>query len=74
MAPYPAPSPQAVLEGHARALVAVEALGDGRVVSASNDNTIRLWRLSDNTCERVIAGQHGGVYALAVAALNPKLK
>lgn len=34
---------QAVLEGHARALVAVEALGDGRVVSASNDNTIRLW-------------------------------
>jgi hypothetical protein len=34
-----------LLEGHTDTVVSVCALADGRVVSASRDKTLRVWRI-----------------------------
>ena len=31
------------------------------VVSGSGDNTLRVWRLSDGTCQRVMKGHTGAL-------------
>jgi WD40 repeat protein len=41
-------------------------LGDGRLASGSDDNTIRLWDPDSGACERVFKGHQGSVNALAV--------
>ena len=54
------------LEGHSAAVTALAMLGDGRLASGSDDNSIRLWDPATGTCERVFEGHQGWVRALAV--------
>ena len=46
----------------------VTALGDGRLASASYDNTVRVWDASSGVCLRVLEGHTGRV--LNVTALG----
>ena len=41
-------------------------LGDGRLASGSDDNTIRLWDPASGACERVFEGHLAWVRALAL--------
>jgi WD40 repeat protein len=45
---------------------ALAVLGDGRLASGSDDNTIRLWDPASGACERVFEGHQSWVRALAV--------
>ena len=45
-----------VLVGHKAGVTHVAALPDGRALSASNDNTLRLWDLALGECLRVLEG------------------
>ena len=54
------------LEGHSAAVTALAVLGDGRLASGSDDNSIRLWDSASGVCERVFEGHQGWVNALAV--------
>ena len=59
------------LEGHAAALNALAAHPDpdaDRFASASDDDTVRLWRWSAGGCLRVLLGHSSNVMALAASA------
>ena len=45
-----------------QAVLSVCSLPDNRLVSGSNDNTVRVWDLSTGECVRVLEG-HSGVRA-----------
>ena len=53
-----------VLKGHTGEVNAVASLGDGRVVSGSEDKTVRIWGVNGE-CERILKGHTGNVYAVA---------
>jgi WD domain, G-beta repeat/WD40-like Beta Propeller Repeat len=54
------------LSGHALAVNAVDWSPDGRrIVSASNDNALRIWDASTGRTERVLTGHTGSVNAVA---------
>ena len=40
-------------------------MGGGRVVSGSRDETLRVWRVADGVCERVLEGHTDRVMAVA---------
>ena len=52
------------LQGHTQAVYAVAAAPDGRVITASNDSTVKVWR--DGQCERTIQAHHTELRAVAV--------
>jgi WD40 repeat protein len=45
---------------------AVVVTGDGRVVSASGDGTLRVWDLDSGACTATLRGHTGEVLAVAV--------
>jgi len=55
-----------VLRGHEDAVLSVSFSPDGRLLaSGSNDNTIRLWRVSDGECIAILRGHEGSVYSVS---------
>jgi WD40 repeat protein len=52
-----------VLKGHTSWVGSVCALNNGRVVSASGDKTLRVWKATGE-CERVLRGHTDGVYCV----------
>jgi WD40 repeat protein len=53
-----------VLEGHTGWVNSVTALGDGRLASASDDNTVRVWDASSGVCLRVLEGHTDWVWSV----------
>lgn len=51
----------AILKGHATRVRSVACFTDVRVVSASDDRTIRVWNLAKQTCVRTLKGHQGPV-------------
>lgn len=61
----------AVLKGHADDTNALAYTPDvGTLVSGSADATVRLWRLSDNTCTAILKGHTSTVCTLAPTTLR----
>src|SRR5271165_4544358 len=54
--------------GHSGGVMHVAALPDGRALSASDDNTLRLWDLASGECLRVLEGHSGPVTHVAALA------
>lgn len=54
------------LEGHTAAVLALAVLPDGRLVSGSKDNTIRLWDLQNGVEAACLKGHTGAVSVLAL--------
>ena len=54
------------LEGHTGQVEAV-AVAEGRVISGSEDRTLRVWDLASGECQRTLEGHTGPVRAVAVA-------
>ena len=52
------------LAGHTEAVQCVAVVPDGRVVTGSDDRTVKVWR--DGTCERTIQAHGDEVSAVAV--------
>ncbi len=55
-----------ILTGHTDRVYAVAVTGDGRALSGSDDQTVRVWDLDSGECSRVLQGHSGLVYAVAV--------
>ena len=56
------------LLGHTASVTAVAALRKTKCVSASNDNTLKVWNIASGYCERTLEGHVDSV--LAVIALG----
>ncbi len=59
-------SPHATLEGHSEAVTALCMLPDGRLASASRDNTIRIWDFAGGAEPLRLQGHSGPVNGLCV--------
>jgi WD40 repeat protein len=46
---------EGILSGHSSCVCYVSLLSDGRLVSTSFDKTIRIWNISNVTCEKVLS-------------------
>ena len=56
------------LEGHTGPVRAVAVSPDGhRIVSGSNDHTIRIWNLDSGCLERILEGHTDEIWAVAVS-------
>jgi WD40 repeat protein len=54
------------LEGHTAAVSCVALLPDGRLVSGSYDNTVRVWDIESGACPLVLRGHEKSVFKLIV--------
>jgi hypothetical protein len=62
----PGPRPLRVLEGHAKEIVSIAVSSDGkRLLSASDDGTVRLWDLEAGKELRRMEGNRGEAWAVA---------
>jgi len=65
----PRPAMLRTLEGHTGAVTAVALSADGTcAVSASNDETLRVWELASGRCVKKLEGHTGSVCAIALSA------
>ena len=55
----------AVLSGHRGLVLALACYGD-RLISASDDRCIRVWRIGAWECERILTGHNGGVVGVCI--------
>lgn len=53
-----------VLHGHTDTVRCLLALPDGRILSGADDSSLRLWSPGAGTCDAVITGHAGAVWAL----------
>lgn len=58
----PLPEPK-VLSGHDDHVVTCLQFGGSRVVSGSDDNTLRVWSVNSGRCLRTLLGHTGGVWS-----------
>ena len=58
---------RAFVEGHEGGVTALQLLGAGRLVSASRDGTLKIWRTASGAAEKTLSAQSGGVSGLAIA-------
>jgi WD40 repeat protein len=61
-------SVQQILEGHQGDVNAVDFLSDGRLISASDDHTLRIWNLEDGRCIQTLSNLHTDRVQAVVAA------
>jgi len=54
------------MEGHKHAVYALCDAGNGRVVSASLDTTLRVWNVATGECEKELVGHVGGVLGVTM--------
>jgi len=54
------------LSGHGSAVTALAVLPDGRVISGSDDKTLKLWDLKSQSCVATLTGHSDSVYALVL--------
>jgi WD40 repeat protein len=52
------------LRGHKKNLYSVTQLQDGRLVTGSKDETIRIWNLKTKTCEVILSGHENTINCL----------
>jgi WD40 repeat protein len=60
-------------EGHARAISCVAILPDGRIVSGSNDRTLKIWNLQTGKCDMIFTGHTDWVNCVAVYVSQKQL-
>jgi WD40 repeat protein len=60
------PKEDKTLTGHTGSVCALAVLPDGRIVSGSSDNTIKVWNRNLNTVDAELKGHTNTVFALAV--------
>ncbi len=58
------------LRGHETEVTCVEPLTDGRLASASEDNTIRIWNVEEGECEAILQGHTSAVTCLRLVSDN----
>jgi WD40 repeat protein len=56
------------LEGHTHSVTCMVALADGRMVSGSEDATLRVWNAATGECERTLEGHFDNVESLVALA------
>ena len=64
----PDPALLRTLQGHTDWVRAVAVAPDGTIITASDDQTVRLWNPNTGDTIRTLTGHTGGVTAVAVAA------
>ena len=52
------------MEGHSNSVSCLAQLSDGRVVSGSCDNTLKVWNVATVVCEQTLEGHSDPVYCL----------
>jgi WD40 repeat protein len=57
-----------VLEGHTREVTAIAFLSEGRILSASQDQTMRLWNVEDGKLSLTFKGHKNWITSLAVSS------
>lgn len=62
---------QRILKGHQGDINAIDFLADGRLISGSDDHTLRVWNLESGTCLQTLSGEHTDKVKAVVAVAKP---
>jgi len=62
---------QRILQGHEGDINAIDFLSEGRLVSASDDHTLRIWNLESGTCLQTLSDEHTDKVQAVVAVPKP---